>query len=141
LHFDTIGIPSLEEMTRAYGSPERWQADATRRWLLRIAADRDSSPVTILEGQTRPDFARSAAGGCAQLRLELILLECSASTRAARLQKRGQPELANEQMQSWAAYLRGEADRLGFLIIDTTELSIEQVADALEQAVEFDPVP
>jgi hypothetical protein len=141
LHFDSIGIPSSEVMRRECGSPEKWQEEATRRWLQWIAEDRDPSLVTILEGQTRPAFARSAAEGCAHLELELILLDCSAATRAARLRERGQPELANAQMLAWAAYLRDQAELLGLPVIDTTELSVEQVADALEQAVACAPVP
>jgi hypothetical protein len=141
LHFDSIGVPSLDVMRRECGSPEKWQAEATRRWLQRLEEDREPSPVTILEGQTRPAFARSAAEGCAHLQLELILLDCSTATRAARLRERGQPELANEKMEAWAAYLRDQAALLGLPIIDTSELSIEQVADALEQAVDCDPAP
>jgi hypothetical protein len=134
LHFDSIGIPSLEVMTRECGSPENWQTQATRRWLQRIAADRDPSPWTVLEGSTRPAFARSAAQGCG-LALDLILLDCNATGRAVRLRERGQPELANEQMTAWAAYLREQAEVLGLARIDTTELSVEQVADALEDAM------
>lgn len=141
LHFDSIGIPSWEVMRRDFGNPENWQAEATRNWLRRIAEDRDPSPLTILEGQTRPSFAHDAAAVFSELDLDLMLLDCSAATRATRLRERGQPELANEQMQAWAGYLRDQAELLGMPVIDTTELTIEQVADAIEQAVTRDPVP
>jgi hypothetical protein len=48
---------------------------------------------------------------------------------------RGQPELANERMDNWAAYLRGQADALGLLVIDTSDLSVDEMIDALESQV------
>jgi hypothetical protein len=39
-------------------------------------------------------------------------------------------------MDSWAAYLRGQADALGLPVIQTAELAIEDVASALEEHVE-----
>jgi hypothetical protein len=38
-------------------------------------------------------------------------------------------------MDCWAAYLRGQADALNLPVIDTTLLSIEEVADQLEAIV------
>lgn len=39
-------------------------------------------------------------------------------------------------MENWAAYLRGQADALGIRVVDTSQLSIERVADALQDEIE-----
>jgi hypothetical protein len=38
-------------------------------------------------------------------------------------------------MDAWAAYLRGQAEALGLRIIDTSRLSVERVADILEEEI------
>jgi hypothetical protein len=54
--------------------------------------------------------------------------------RLARLRDlRSQPELANDQMDAWAVYLRGQADALGLRVVDTSALSVRGVADALAE--------
>jgi hypothetical protein len=34
-------------------------------------------------------------------------------------------------MDDWAVYLRGQADALGLSVVDTTQMSVDAVADAL----------
>jgi hypothetical protein len=48
---------------------------------------------------------------------------------------RGQPELANPQMDCWAAYLRGQADALSLSIIDTSNNPIDKSVAELELLV------
>jgi hypothetical protein len=36
-------------------------------------------------------------------------------------------------MDHWAAYLRGQADALKLFVIDTTDLTVSQAADRLEE--------
>jgi hypothetical protein len=40
-------------------------------------------------------------------------------------------------MDSWAAYLRGQADALNLPVIDTTDLEIDAAADALAVHVQM----
>jgi RNase adaptor protein for sRNA GlmZ degradation len=130
-HFDSIGVPTLEEMSRAFGSPERWQEAITREWIARLKGR--SEHLLILEGQTRPSFildglgeAREAAG--------IVLLDCTPSARSHRLRsERQQPELDTSRMNEWAAYLRGQADALHLPVIDTTPLTANHVADELHE--------
>lgn len=133
-YFDSIGVPSAEAMVRDFGSGEQWQTHATKQWVDHLAADgRDD--VAVLEGQTRPSFIAAATAGAGSVRTSVVLLDCSPDVRATRLAVRGQPELASSQMTSWAAYLRGQADALGLAVVDTSALTIAEVADALEQHV------
>ena len=136
-HFDAIGVPSREEMDRDFGGGEQWQALMTQQWLVRLAADPDGAEVYVLDGQTRPTFVIRAAERSGIDGVRIILLDCEPSVRRTRLiELRGQPELANSQMDSWAAYLRGQADALGLPVIDTASQDIEAVADALMVHVE-----
>ena len=32
-HFDDIGVPTIDEMERQYGSQDAWQEGATRTWI------------------------------------------------------------------------------------------------------------
>lgn len=38
-------------------------------------------------------------------------------------------------MHAWAAYLRGQADALGLRVLDTSDMSIDGVADVLQQEI------
>jgi len=39
-------------------------------------------------------------------------------------------------MHAWAAYLRGQADALGPRVLDTSDMSIETVADVLPAEID-----
>ena len=131
-YFDSIGVPSHEEMERDFGGGEKWQAIQTEKWLERLARDPDGADVYVLDGQTRISFITKSAACLGTCLVHVVLLDCDPSVRHTRLvQMRGQPELANPQMDCWAAYLRGQADALDLPVIDTTSLTIDAVADAL----------
>lgn len=136
-YFDTIGVPSREEMERDFGGGENWQAVTTERWLARLVADPESADVYVLDGQTRPSFVNRSARRVGVDIVQIVLLDCAYSVRHTRLTElRGQPELANSDMDRWAVYLRGQADALELPVIDTTSLEIDAVADALVVHVE-----
>ncbi len=123
-------------MERDFGGGERWQADATSRWMKRLAAEGRPSTVNVLDAQTRPSFVRAALGGVPHSRSQIVLLDCDPEIRRSRLISRGQGDLATAQMDSWAAYLRREADALGLPVIETSRLAVEQVVDALVDLIE-----
>jgi dephospho-CoA kinase len=130
--FDSIGVPSSDEMTRDFGGPEGWQLDATRRWLERLTTETEDRVVSVLDGQTRPSFVLAILKGIAAPPTRAVLLDCTPAVRLHRLTRRGQTQLASERMEAWASYLRDEAQALDVPIIDTSALSIDDVADALE---------
>jgi hypothetical protein len=136
-YFDAIGVPSPKEMERGWGGGDQWQADATGRWIARLTSEPLASSVSVLDGQTRPSFIQphvTAAGTSCRI----VLLDCTPSVRAARLRDgRSQPEFVTEQMEDWAAYLRREAGAHGLPIIETSQLSIEAVADVLQHEVDL----
>jgi Zn-finger nucleic acid-binding protein len=138
-YFDSIGVPSADVMQREYGGGDAWQAWATQEWLTRIgalAALPDGVRVAVLEGQTRPSLVVGLTGSVPRCDVGVILLDCSADVRNARLRgARQQPELATDRMDDWAAYLRGEAATLKLPVIETTALAPDEVADYLEAMI------
>jgi cytidylate kinase len=132
--FDSIGVPPVDAMIRDHGSPEAWQRDKTIDWMARLAPIARAGKPILLEGQMRIAFIAEAAAVANIDDYRLILVDCDDATRAERLTVgRGQPELANEDMMNWAAYLRREAVQHGCEIFDTSRLSLDQcVAHMLE---------
>ncbi|MGH7617308.1 MAG: hypothetical protein ACREPM_08785 [Gemmatimonadaceae bacterium] len=134
-YFDSIGVPSLEEMCRDHGGGEQWQAWATQRWLLELDQLDPAVRVAVLDGQTRPSYVAATAAIVGRS-VHTVLLDCERSARESRLcSGRSQPELATEEMTAWAAYLRGQADALALQVVDTSRLAPHAVADRLADIV------
>lgn len=87
-HFDSIGVPALGAMERV-GDSERWQADATRRWMQELAAADDDGVVSLLEGQTRPSFAYDAAAAVGAGNTAIVLFDCTPAVRRERPSRKG----------------------------------------------------
>ncbi len=125
VYFDSIGIPTLEEMSARYNGPEEWQRIKTVEWVKIIKETLISHTHVILDCQTRPLFIEEA---CIENKMiyEAIVFDCSDEERTKRLVTRGHPELANEQMMNWARYLRQEGQKRAYQIIDNTALTFEE---------------
>lgn len=135
-YFDSIGVPTAEVMERDYGGAEQWQASATGEWLVQLGRLPSDIRLAVLDGQTRPSFVFEAAARAAPRLVHVALVDCSSEVRGARLGgPRRQPELAHARMDQWAAYLRGQADALNLVVIDTSVLSVGEAADQLEALV------
>ena len=135
--FDSVGVPTPDVMEREWGSGEKWQEQMTKRWIERMAANADGVQLAVLDGQTRPSFIQPHLAPAGVGHARILLLDCTPAVRVARLSgPRGQPELAGDSMHAWAAYLRGQADALGLRVLDTSDMSIEGVADVLQQEID-----
>lgn len=136
-YFDTIGVPTAEEIAARFGNGEAWQAWALDQWLERLTRNDDGAAIAVLDAQVRPSQVRAmfrrhgvTCGG-------VVLVDCDYDERNARLRElRGQPELANWLMDTWAAYLRGQADALDLPVIDTTRATVDDSLAALRHEVE-----
>lgn len=134
-YFDSIGVPSAEVMERDFGGGAGWQEATTRTWIGRLSSRTDR--IAVLDGQTRPSFVRAAFQHAGLRQGVIVLIDCAATERSHRLKgARGQPELATAQMDTWAAYLRGQADALNLPIIDTTSLTVEAALNELVELIE-----
>jgi hypothetical protein len=133
--FDSIGIPSAEIMatyTGDYGPGGGWQRAMTMEWMRRIAPLLNSGKMVLFEGQMRIAFIEEAlaAGGITNARV--VLIDCSDSVRVARLTNdRRQPDLANEDMMNWGRFLREEAKRGNYEILDTGSLPFRSSVNQL----------
>ena len=135
--FDSIGVPTREVLEREWGNGENWQEQMTKRWIERLAANTDAVQLAVLEGQTRPSFIQPRLAPVGIGHARILLFDCTPTVRMARLRgPREQPELAGDRMDAWAAYLRGQADALGLRVLNTSEMSIEGVADVLQEEIE-----
>ena len=134
---DTIGVPSAEAIAEHFGGGASWQAWALDRWLTRLIANDDAVALAVLDAQARPSAVYSAFRHFGVERGHVVLIDYDYAERNARLRgPRGQPELANWQMDTWAAYLRGQADALDLPIISTTNATIDACLQSLRREVE-----
>jgi len=125
--FDTIGVPSIEEMIERYGSPEDWQAAKTHEWFATLAPLLRSGVSVIFDGQMRIGFVEAAAAAADLDRPTIVLVDCDDEVRRRRRAvDRQQPELANADMMNWAAFLRREAIDDAAIVLDTSVLSVDQ---------------
>lgn len=130
-YFDSIGVPSFDEMVAQYGSGEGWQKAITEVWIKKIVEEYLPKTDVILDGQIRLAFITEACQKFGLENYEMILFDCSDEERKNRLISRGHPELVNPNMMNWAKYLREETNRLSGRIIDNTNLTEDQSRDDL----------
>ncbi len=131
LYFDSIGVPSIEEMEQKYGSPEEWQRAKTAEWVRILERDFLLNTNVLFDGQTRPSFIEKACYENGINGFEIILFDCSDDERKRRLAARGHANLADKNMMDWAGFLRKECQDRECLIIDNTNMQIEDTASQL----------
>lgn len=131
--FDDIGVPSVSEMTEQYGGPEEWQRTATERWVKEIKDKYLSTQSVVLEGQMSLQFIADACSKQDLSDYQIILIDCSDDERCRRLLQRGHADLANQDMLSWAALLRQQAQEFGATVIDTTQITQKETAAELSK--------
>ncbi len=125
-YFDSIGVPTPEEMNEKFGSGENWQKATTEYWVQKMKTEAIDARKLLLDGQMRVSFITDACTKYGVSNFEVILFDCSDEVRRERLTRRGQSELANSDMMNWAVYLRNEAKHGNHRIIDTTNQSEEE---------------
>lgn len=134
LSFDSIGVPSEDEMIRQYGSPSEWQKAMTHVWAEKINSEYKDKKLVILEGQVNLDFIAEAFNKFDHHQIKIILIHCSDMVRHKRLHSdRNQPELVNETMDSWSAYLKNQAVEKEAIIFDTTSMDVNKMIADFKQ--------
>lgn len=110
-------------------------AATLEHWIRRL---RDVD-VAVLATQIRPVVARDVLARCGVDRSLVVLVDCDADERNARLRgPRAQPELANLDMDAWARHLRDQAETIGVPILSTRVASPDAVlAELLDLLVTF----
>jgi dephospho-CoA kinase len=131
--FDSVGVPSSEEMIEKFGNGEEWQRVTTHNWVKKIKDQVLTKKVAILDGQIRPSFIDEACKEQEINDYEVILFDCSNEERTKRLHERNQPELANQDMMNWANYLREESIKRGYTILDNTNFTQDETKQKLKE--------
>jgi len=134
LHFDKIGVPTAEEMVRDFGSGAKWQEAKTYEWIEKlIQTDREK---VFFEGQVNLQFIRNGFSRQGYETYRTILLDCSKESMRDRLViDRNQPELFTPEMLNWLKFLRDQAREFNTTIIDTSNLSKEELLKTFEEKV------
>ncbi len=132
-YFDSVGVPSTEQMIKEFGSVEEWQRQRTIDWVKRVA--QNSEPVQVIDGQVRHSFIDEACSVAGIKKYSIVTFVCADSVRNKRVIARGQPELANPDMANWNRYLETEAKKRGNALIDTTDYEIGRAAKELESII------
>lgn len=133
LHSDSIGVPSFADMEREYGSVSAWQEAKTYEWINRLVNDYDNEKI-FLEGQSDLQFILTGFQKNNFTNYKIILLDINEEEMVHRLSfKRGQPELITDDMKNWLKYLRKQADEMKIPVIDTSDLSEEEVLTEFEK--------
>jgi len=116
--------------------PSDWQADVLRYWISHLRQRETGIELAVLDTQIRPHRALEVLDQAAIEYAQIVLVDCDPVKRNERLRiARGQPELANAQMDCWAAYLRGQADALKLSVIDTSSDTMDKSLVELELLV------
>jgi len=107
-----------------------------RYWITQLSREKTEIELAVLDTQIRPHRAREVLDQAEIMYTQIVLVDCDPIKRNERLHReRCQPELANSQMDCWAAYLRGQADALNLSIIDTSKDPIDKSLNTLEVLV------
>ena len=134
-HFDSLGVPSLEEMERDYGSGSEWQKAKTYEWIYRLI-NLNQQKIMVLEGQVNLQFIHDGFRMHNFDQYSILLLDCTFEEMTRRLvYDRGQPELVTEDMKNWLKYLRNQAITMNVPILDTSDLTEQEVVTQFEHLV------
>jgi len=125
----------MEEMIREFGSPSAWQEAKTSEWIERLINDFENETI-FFEGQISLQLIRNGFAKHNFNKCRMILIDCTETVMEKRLAyDRKQPELFNEGMRNWLRFLRSQARELGVTIIDSSNLSEEELRLKFEKAI------
>ena len=130
-------IPSKEEMIKLFGTVENWQKDQTIKRVKRIKDEFLGNQPVLIDTQSRFEFITNACKENQINNFQVILFDCEDSIRNERLYSRGQPNLINQDMDNWAKFLREDCKNNNCTIIDTTNITIEETTNALENNIKL----
>lgn len=137
-HFDTIGVPSIDQMIKEYGGPSQWQQAMTEKWVADLLANHSNKKLLILEGQVNLQFIKDACARHNFTNYKIILIHCDNKTRHERLRTtRNQPELINQDMDNWAQFLHKQAQQMQVTIMDSGIMSVDQIVNELSKELKF----
>lgn len=134
LHFDSIGVPSEDEMRVKYGSGENWQRKTIKLWIQKMLTEYKDKTVIIMEGQVNLNFIKMSFEEHDFFDYTIVLVDCNKIVMRERLvNERKQSELATDEMNNWRDLLLEQAQSQGADIIDTNELNKDDSVTAFKK--------
>ncbi len=128
-HFDSIGVPSAEEMAKI----ENWQKQATYQWVEKLIDRHEEGKVLIMEGSTSMEYIKEAFSDNEFAEYKMVLITCKEEDMVSRLiHERNQPDLVTDDMKNWRRYLYNQGIENDAVIIDTSTSSIDESVDRLK---------
>ena len=116
---------------------KRWQTRITYHWIKKLLNDYPNKKLIILEGQVNLNFIVSAFEGFNFYKYKIVLAHCENITRHKRLhQDRNQPELINDNMDTWAEFLKKQAIEKQAMILDTTLMNTDEMVSQFEKLID-----
>lgn len=136
LRFDSIGIPSHEEMVKEYGSSHGWQKAKTEEWIQKMLEEYPGKEMIVMDGQANLEFIIEGFKRQNFTNYQIVLIDCEQETMVKRLtDERQQPWLASEDMKNWLKFLRDQANKYSIPVIDTTNINETEVLEKLETII------
>ncbi len=77
MHFDSIGVPSLKEMVKEFGSEENWQKETVYKWIHKMLSEYQDKKFIIFEGQVNFKFIEEGFAKNNFFNYETILIDCN----------------------------------------------------------------
>jgi|SRR3989344_4479479 len=134
IKFDSIGVPSAEDMVKEYGSGENWQCAKTYEWIGKMVNGYPGKEVIIMDGQANLEFIKKGFEKQNFKDYQIVLIDCEQDVMINRLiDERQQAWLADEDMKNWLKFLRRQAQDFGAPIIETSHIGPNQVAEKFEK--------
>jgi len=134
-YFDQLGVPSEKEVIEKHGGWEKWGLQRLNNLVQKIKEDYIENQVTIFDVQNKPENIENVCKEFGIINHTVILLDCSDEERKNRLMQRNQPHLITGSLLTWAQFLRDEAAQRGYIVIDNTNLTVEEGFKKVEQKV------
>ncbi len=131
--FDSIGVPTNEEMVKEFGSGENWQKEKTYEWIEKMVMGCQDKELIIMDGQANLDFIKTGFEKQGFDNYKIILIDCEQEVMVKRLvDQRQQAWLASDDMKNWLKFLRKQAQDFGATIIETSHITTAQVMEKFE---------
>jgi len=136
LRFDSIGVPSNEEMVRDFGSGENWQKAKTHEWIEKMVKGFSDKELVVMDGQSNLEFIKQGFEKQNFTNYKIVLVDCDQEHMLKRLiDERQQAWLASEDMKNWLKFLRNQAEKFGAPVINTSKLDKAQTVEAFEKII------
>lgn len=136
--FDSVGVPSNEDMIRDYGSGENWQKEKTYEWIEKMVTGYSDKKFIVMDGQSNLEFIKTGFEKQNFTNYKIILIDCEQDVMVKRLvDQRQQAWLASDDMKNWLKFLRNQAETTGAAIIETSNLAPDEVLIKFEQEAQI----